>query len=199
MHLNGPSHPATATFLEDHDVIGDRVFTTGEAAKLAYVSQQTIIRCVDEGTISAHRVPGSKFRRIPERSLWRFLIQQGIPTDLIGSGKLFLLVAADCEALPQSAGVDVTHVCSAFELGLKFGEPWHRGVVLDYRTAGLPELGRAKAMLLDGPFAEWRKVHAIVPKQMKIKAADEVGITIHRGNANVSAVVTALIDQLTSR
>ena len=42
------------------------VFTTGEAAKICKVSQQTIIRCFDNGQLKGFRVPGSsKFRRIP--------------------------------------------------------------------------------------------------------------------------------------
>ena len=41
------------------------VFTTGEAAKICKVSQQTIIRCFDNGQLKGFRVPGSRFRRIP--------------------------------------------------------------------------------------------------------------------------------------
>ena len=35
------------------------VFTTGEAAKICKVSQQTIIRCFDNGQLKGFRVPGS--------------------------------------------------------------------------------------------------------------------------------------------
>ena len=41
------------------------VFTTGEAAKICKVSQQTIIRCFDSGQLKGFGVPGSRFRRIP--------------------------------------------------------------------------------------------------------------------------------------
>ena len=34
------------------------VFTTGEAAKICKVSQQTIIRCFDNGQLKGFRVPG---------------------------------------------------------------------------------------------------------------------------------------------
>ena len=37
------------------------VFTTGEAAKICKVSQQTIIRCFDNGQLKGFRVPGSRF------------------------------------------------------------------------------------------------------------------------------------------
>ena len=36
------------------------VFTTGEAAKICKVSQQTIIRCFDNGSLKGFRVPGSR-------------------------------------------------------------------------------------------------------------------------------------------
>ena len=45
------------------------VFTTGEAAKICKVSQQTIIRCFDSGQLKGFRVPGSRFRRIPREQL----------------------------------------------------------------------------------------------------------------------------------
>ncbi len=44
---------------------GKQVFTTGEAAEICKVSQQTIIRCFDSGRLTGFRVPGSRFRRIP--------------------------------------------------------------------------------------------------------------------------------------
>ena len=46
------------------------VFTTGEAAKICKVSQQTIIRCFDNGQLKGFRVPGSRFRRIPREMLY---------------------------------------------------------------------------------------------------------------------------------
>ena len=57
------------------------VFTTGEAAKICKVSQQTIIRCFDSGQLKGFRVPGSRFRRIPRDQLYSFMRDNGIPTD----------------------------------------------------------------------------------------------------------------------
>jgi excisionase family DNA binding protein len=54
------------------------VFTTGEAAKICKVSQQTIIRCFDSGQLKGFRVPGSRFRRIPRDVLYRFMKENGI-------------------------------------------------------------------------------------------------------------------------
>src|SRR5437879_2845530 len=59
------------------------VFTTSEAARICKVSQQTIIRCFDNGQLMGFRVPGSRFRRIPREALRTFMVENGIPTDEI--------------------------------------------------------------------------------------------------------------------
>lgn len=71
------------------------VFTTGEAAKICKVSQQTIIRCFDSGQLKGFRVPGSKFRRIPRDLLYKFMKENGIPTDALESGKRKALIVDD--------------------------------------------------------------------------------------------------------
>ena len=63
------------------------VFTTGEAAEICKVSQQTIIRCFDSGRLKGFRVPGSRFRRIPRDALIAFMKDNGIPPDSLDSGK----------------------------------------------------------------------------------------------------------------
>jgi len=77
------------------------VFTTGEAAKICKVSQQTIIRCFDNGTLKGFRVPGSKFRRIPRDQLFAFMRDNGIPTDALESGKRKVLIVDDDEELVE--------------------------------------------------------------------------------------------------
>ena len=71
------------------------VFTTGEAAKICKVSQQTIIRCFDSGQLKGFRVPGSRFRRIPRDALYRFMKENGIPTDALESGRRRILIVDD--------------------------------------------------------------------------------------------------------
>jgi two-component system OmpR family response regulator len=77
------------------------VFTTGEAAKICKVSQQTIIRCFDSGQLKGFRVPGSRFRRIPRVELFNFMKDNGIPTDALESGRRKLLVVDDDEELVE--------------------------------------------------------------------------------------------------
>jgi two-component system, OmpR family, response regulator len=77
------------------------VFTTGEAAKICKVSQQTIIRCFDSGQLKGFRVPGSRFRRIPRDQLFSFMRDNGIPTDALESGKRKVLVVDDDQDLVE--------------------------------------------------------------------------------------------------
>ncbi|RKY07254.1 MAG: regulator, partial [Planctomycetota bacterium] len=57
------------------------LFTTGEAAQICNISQQTIIRCFDSGRLDGFRIPGSRFRRIPRENLIKFMKDNGIPLD----------------------------------------------------------------------------------------------------------------------
>ncbi|MBQ2555662.1 MAG: response regulator [Thermoguttaceae bacterium] len=90
------------------------VFTTGEAAKICKVSQQTIIRCFDSGQLKGFRVPGSRFRRIPRDSLYTFMKENNIPTDALESGKRKVLVVDDDKDLVELL-VDVLEGDGRFE------------------------------------------------------------------------------------
>jgi len=91
------------------------VFTTGEAAKICKVSQQTIIRCFDSGQLKGFRVPGSRFRRIPRDLLYKFMKENGIPTDALESGKRKALVVDDDAELVELVR-DVLEADGRFEV-----------------------------------------------------------------------------------
>jgi excisionase family DNA binding protein len=57
-------------------------YTTGEAARICNLSQTTIIRLFDAGTLKGYRVPGSRFRRITHEELERFLVEHALPNTL---------------------------------------------------------------------------------------------------------------------
>lgn len=103
------------------------VFTTGEAAEICSVSQQTIIRCFDNGRLKGFKVPGSKFRRIPRESLISFMKSHGIPMDKLDMGKQRILIvghdqAGLVEAAKQEPGLEVKHATGSFEAGLQVQE-----------------------------------------------------------------------------
>ncbi len=115
------------------------VFTTGEAAKICKVSQQTIIRCFDNGQLKGFRVPGSRFRRIPREALYRFMKDNGIPTDALESGKRkVLLVDDDAElvdlmtkVLEEDGRFEVRVASNGFDAGMMVKEYRPDLIVLD--------------------------------------------------------------------
>ena len=76
-----------------------QVFTTGEAAAICQISQQTIIRCFDSGRLNGFRVPGSRFRRIPRAELVRFMKSNDIPLSRLESSKRRVLIVDDDEQI----------------------------------------------------------------------------------------------------
>jgi two-component system OmpR family response regulator len=115
------------------------VFTTGEAAKVCKVSQQTIIRCFDSGQLKGFRVPGSRFRRIPREQLFAFMKDNGIPTDALESGKRKVLIVDDDENLvelisdvfKQDARFEVRTTNNGFDAGMLVREFRPDVVILD--------------------------------------------------------------------
>ncbi|MCH5374348.1 MAG: response regulator [Planctomycetes bacterium] len=115
------------------------VFTTGEAAKICKVSQQTIIRCFDNGSLKGFRVPGSRFRRIPREQLFSFMKDNGIPTDALESGKRKVLIVDDDEELVEllsdvfekDARFDIRTANNGFDAGMLVKEFRPDLVVLD--------------------------------------------------------------------
>ncbi len=115
------------------------VFTTGEAAKICKVSQQTIIRCFDSGQLKGFRVPGSRFRRIPRDQLFAFMRGNGIPTDLLESGKRKVLIVNDDEelvelitdALERDVRFEFRTVNNGFDAGMMVKEYRPDLIVLD--------------------------------------------------------------------
>lgn len=115
------------------------VFTTGEAAKICKVSQQTIIRCFDSGQLKGFRVPGSRFRRIPREQLYLFMRDNGIPTDALESGKRKVLLVDDDpelieligEMLERDGRFEVRTVNNGFDAGMMVKEYHPDLIVLD--------------------------------------------------------------------
>jgi len=116
------------------------VFTTGEAAEICQLSQQTIIRCFDSGQLGGFRVPGSKFRRIPRDKLLKFMKDNGIPLDTLESDKVKVLVVDDdpdivelfVDALGRDGRFDVRSARTGFDAGVEANRFRPDIVVLDY-------------------------------------------------------------------
>ena len=102
-----------------------QVFTTGEAAKICSVSQQTIIRCFDSGRLQGFKVPGSRFRRIPRAELVRFMQRNNMDTAQLGPSVIQVLVvglsASETDSVIQTHAsghnVKIHHANDAWEAG----------------------------------------------------------------------------------
>jgi excisionase family DNA binding protein len=129
------SEPSSINQLRDK-----QVFTTGEAAEICQVSQQTIIRCFDAGRLHGFRVPGSRFRRIPREDLIRFMRDNSIPVDRLESGKRRVLVVDDDDAivelfsdvLERDGRFEVRTASTGYDAGLVTHQFKPELMILDY-------------------------------------------------------------------
>ncbi len=125
---------------ELRDLANKDVYTTGEAAVLCNVSQQTIIRCFDSGRLNGFRVPGSRFRRIPRAELVRFMRTNDIPLDSMNEGKSRVLVVDDdphivelfTDVFERDARFDIKSAGTGYEAGLLTASFKPDLVILDY-------------------------------------------------------------------
>lgn len=147
-----------------------QVFTTGEAAEICGVSQQTIIRCFDSGRLLGFRVPGSRFRRIPRAELIRFMRANDIPlAPLEGPRKRVLVVDDDpaiLEMLEEVLGnddrFDVRTASTGYDAGLLTEQFRPQVILLDYMLPDLngnvvcerirsnPDMSETKIIIISG-------------------------------------------------
>jgi excisionase family DNA binding protein len=116
------------------------LFTTGEAAEICRVSQQTIIRCFDSGRLKGFRVPGSKFRRIPRLNLVKFMRDNNIPLDNLDSGRKKVLIVDDdaeiveliSDILIRDGHYEIRTASSGYEAGMVTQQFHPDLILLDY-------------------------------------------------------------------
>lgn len=116
------------------------LYTTGEAAEICKISQQTIIRCFDSGRVKGFRVPGSKFRRIPHQNLVHFMKENNIPLDGLGSSKKKVLIVDDdteiveliADVLVRDGRFDIQTASSGYGAGIATEQFRPDLILLDY-------------------------------------------------------------------
>ena len=116
------------------------LLTTGEAAVICSVSQQTIIRCFDSGRLEGFRIPGSRFRRIPRESLIKFMRENHMPLNNVETGKRKILIVDDDEeivelmvdVLSRDGRFDIKTASSGYDAGIMTEQFRPDLVILDY-------------------------------------------------------------------
>lgn len=146
------------------------VFTTGEAAEICKVSQQTIIRCFDNGQLQGFRVPGSKFRRIPRNELIKFMKANNIPMEGLESDKIRVLVVDDdpqivelfVDVLSGDGRFEIQTAETGYDAGVLTQQFRPDVVILDYMLPDIngnvvcktirdnPELAHIKILVISG-------------------------------------------------
>jgi two-component system, OmpR family, response regulator len=147
-----------------------QVLTTGEAAEICRLSQQTIIRCFDNGRLTGFRVPGSRFRRIPRSELIRFMLVNDIPVDLLDEDRIRILVVDDDpsivrileEMLGREDRFEVRTASTGYDAGMMTREFRPNILLLDYMLPDLngnivceriksdPELAATRIIVISG-------------------------------------------------
>lgn len=146
------------------------VFTTGEVADICNISQQTVIRCFDNGRLKGFRVPGSRFRRIPRESLIQFMQENSIPLERLDAGRKRVLVVDDepeivemlVEWLERDGRFEVATASTGFDAGLRTKEFHPDAIILDFLLPDIngnavvksirsdPELADVKIIIVSG-------------------------------------------------
>lgn len=140
-----------------------RIFTTGEAARICKVSQQTIIRCFDNGRLTGFKVPGSKFRRIPRDELVRFMRENGMPLAQLGERPRVLVVDEDPAVLAAAKAVlerdgayEVATASNGFDAGLLAATFRPDVLVLDSMLADVDGAAVCRKLRAEQAFSEIR-------------------------------------------
>jgi excisionase family DNA binding protein len=146
------------------------LFTTGEAADLCNLSQQTIIRCFDSGRLRGFRIPGSKFRKIPRDSLLKFMKENSIPILSAQSGKRRLLIVDDdaeivelmTDVLARDGRFEVRTASTGYDAGIMTQKFRPDLILLDYMLPDVngnvvcktikqdPEFANTKIIIISG-------------------------------------------------
>jgi len=116
------------------------LYTTGEAADICSLSQQTIIRCFDSGRLRGFRIPGSRFRKMPHDSLLKFMKENSIPMQNLQSGRKRLLIVDDdaeivemmTDVLQRDGRFDIETASTGYDAGIITQKFRPNLILLDY-------------------------------------------------------------------
>lgn len=102
------------------------VLTTGQVAQICSVAPRTVTKWFDTGRLRGYRIPGSRDRRIPVIELIRFMRAHNIPTEMLESGPIRVLIIDDtaengngmAAALASGTNYDIKSAQNGFDAGV---------------------------------------------------------------------------------
>lgn len=115
-----------------------KVFTSGQAAKICKVAPRTLSKWVDSGRLVGYRIPGSNDRRIPRANLIAFLKEHSMPLGDLETAVVVhvlllsndpLLVPRLKELLPDQEQFRLHVASNGFEAGV-MAEELHPAVLM---------------------------------------------------------------------
>lgn len=178
----------------DRDLRTQAVFTSGEVAKIVQVSPRTVGKWFAAGRFAgSYRIPGSNGRRIPRKSLKRFLAENGMEQlcpDLFHTRTLVLAGLSEhlVTALTTPPLCGDTAVCTArtlFDLGLLVVE-CPEALVIDCSIGTQDVMHVAAQMAVGG-------TRVVVLAAEDWTGGDEIkGVTVLRHPVAAEAIVEAL-------
>ena len=123
----------------------DKVFTSGEVAKVCGVSPDTVSRWFDLGQLEGYRLGPGGDRRIPYESLRQFMLSHGIPLDRLEEDQRRILVVDDdpyyLDVLPNaltSSGQYIVFTASTgFDAGTMVAEQNPHLIILDIHLSDM--------------------------------------------------------------
>jgi excisionase family DNA binding protein len=119
----------------------DKVYTTGQVARLCGVAPRTAGKWIDSGALPGYRIPGSQDRRVPRANLLRFMAKHGFPSSHVEADGMVRVLHIGSSplpdaVLPESGGFRLRSATGAFEAGILAAELAPHAVVVDFASLG---------------------------------------------------------------
>ncbi len=173
------------------------VFTTGECAKIMKISQQTVIRCFDNGTLKGFRVPGSRFRRIPRANLITFIKENGLPMDAFGpESSVVLLWGEGAAELMQEFKDRKVEVRSgsgtSWELAMEVKDSTPQVLVIKLDVFDAPTLASVCSNLQSGAAGFTTRIAILVDAAEQVPPELSIDATVELGSEPADEILSLL-------